>query len=119
MGAEYILVNESKKEIITFAHLNGAKMKELVGNAAQSAIVTWYLLNNQGDQIQFVSDTDEYWPFETGSFKLAASYPDRTNEVIEVLIENKILVDNGLLHVDKDEPDTIYTRDIVNVWCHD
>ncbi|WP_144394377.1 hypothetical protein [Pleionea sediminis] len=66
MGVEYILVNETKKEMVCFSHLNGSKMRELAGNAAQSAVVTWYLLNNRGDQIQFVSDTQDDWPFKTG-----------------------------------------------------
>ena len=65
MGVEYILINETKKEQITFIHLNGSKKSELAGNAAQSAITTWYLLSNQGDQIQFVSDTYDDWPFQT------------------------------------------------------
>ncbi|MEW5248288.1 hypothetical protein [Microbulbifer discodermiae] len=117
MAVEYILVNESKKEMISFAHLNGSKMRELVGNAATSSIVTWYLLNNQGDQIQFVSDTYEEWPFNSGSRELAWSYPDKTNEIIDTLIESGILQDNAILHVDEDEPNTVYTRDVVNVWC--
>ena len=64
MGAEYILINETKKEMVSFAHLNGNKKRELAGNEAQSAMVTLYLLNNQGDQIQFVSDTHNDWPFK-------------------------------------------------------
>lgn len=117
MGVEYILVNETKKEMISFSHLNGSKMKELAGNAAQSAIVTWYLLNNQGDQIQFVSDTHNDWPFDTGSRDEVWSYPDKTDEFIFALIEESILQDNGMLHIDEDEPDTVYIRDIGNVWC--
>ena len=117
MGVEYILVNETKKEIISFTHLNGSKMRELAGNAAQSAIVTWYLLNNQGDQIQFVSDTYDDWPFKTGSRDKAWSYPDKTDQIVSTLIEKGILQDSGMLHVDEDEPETVYTRDIRNVWC--
>lgn len=116
MGVEYTLVNETKKEMVSFSHLNGSKMRELAGNAAQSAIVTWYLLNNQGDQIQFVSDTYDDWPFKTGSRDKAWSYPDKTDEIVSELIKQEILRDNGMLHVDEDEPETVYTRDIINVW---
>jgi hypothetical protein len=116
MGVEYILVNETKKEMISFAHLNGSKMRELSGNPAQSAIITWYLLNNQGDQIQFVSDTYEDWPFESCSRNQAWEYPDKTNELIDILIEKEILRDNGMSHIDEYEPNTTYTRDIINVW---
>lgn len=117
MGVEYVLVNETKKEKISFTHLNGCKKRELVGNGAQSAIVTWYLLHNQGDQIQFVSDTYDDWPFNSGRKTSAFSYPDKTNEIINQLISEEILFDNGFLYLDEDEPETIYIRDIVNVWC--
>jgi hypothetical protein len=116
MGVEYILVNETKKEMISFTHLNGSKKRELTGNAAQSAIVTWYLLNNQGDQIQFVSDTYDDWPFKTGNRNLAWSYTDKTDELIDTLIKQEILKDNGLLYADEDEPESIFVRDIINVW---
>ncbi|WP_163836714.1 hypothetical protein [Spartinivicinus ruber] len=116
MGVEYILVNETKKEMISFSHLNGSKMRELAGNSAQSAIVTWYLLKNQGDQIQFVSDTYDDWPFETGDRNTAFTYPDKTEELVLLLIEQEILKDEGMLHVDNEEPETIYTRNIVNAW---
>jgi len=56
MGVEYTLVNNTKKERVSFFRMEGAKMRELAGNPAQAAVTTWYLLNNQGDDIQFVSD---------------------------------------------------------------
>ena len=116
MGVEYILVNETKKEMVSFVHLNGSKMRELAGNAAQSAITTWYLLNNQGDEIQFVSDTYDDWPFHSGSKEQAGHYTDQTDALINTLIEKEILHDNGLLYADEDEPESVYIRDIVNVW---
>lgn len=116
MGVEYILVNQSKREMISFAHLNGSKMRELVGNAAQSAIVTWYLLNNQGDEIQFVSDTYEDWPFKDGRKADVGSYPDKTDEVLDVLIAQNILKDIGMLYVDDDEPHNVFIRNVINVW---
>ena len=66
MGIEFELVNQTKKELISFCHLNGSKKRELAGGSAQSALVTWYLLQNQGDEIQFVSDSDSDWPFSEG-----------------------------------------------------
>ena len=116
MGVGYILVNETKKEMISFAHLCGNKMKELVGNPAQSAITTWYLLSNQGDHIQFISDTYDDWPFGTGDRDLAWSHQDKTDDIIQILMEENILQDNGMLYIDEDEPDSVYTRNIVNVW---
>jgi hypothetical protein len=116
MSLEYILVNQSKKEMISFTHLNGAKPRELAGNSAQSAIVTWYLLTNQGDQIQLVSDSEDDWPFFSGSKQEAWLYPDKTDEIIDALISQGVLSDFGNLYTDKDEPDTVFIRDIKSAW---
>ena len=112
MSTQFILVNETKKEQITFIHLNGSKMRELVGNPAQSAIVTWYLLQNQGDHIQFISDSSNHWPFSTGSYEDALSYIDKTDDLLQILIQNGLLKDNGMLFVDNDDPQNVYIRDI-------
>lgn len=117
MSVEYILVNESKKEIISFIHLNGSKKRELAGNAVQSAITTWYLLSNQGDQIQFISDTYNDWPFETGSKDMVWSYTDKTEELVDTLVKEGILKDSGMLYVDEDNPESVYIRNIENIWC--
>lgn len=116
MAVEYILVNETKKEWISFRHLNGSTMRELSGNPAQSAIVTWYLLNNPGDQIQFVSDTYDDWPFKTGNRDDICGYLDKTNDLVNTLIEKGILKDNGFTYIDEDEPESVYIRDIMNIW---
>lgn len=104
--------------MVSFAHLNGNKGRELAGNSAQSSIVTWYLLKNQGDQIQFVSDTNEDWPFGTGTRDKAFSYPDKTEGLVAELIAQGILEDNGFLYIDDEEPNSVYVRDIRNVWSN-
>lgn len=111
---QYDLINETKKEIIMFLHLVGGKARELAGGGAESAIVTWYLLKNQGDNIQFVSDTNGEWPFDTPKSSLE-SYTDKTEDTINELIAEGILEDRGMLFVDEEEPE-LYTRNIVNVW---
>lgn len=115
MGVQYNLVNETKKEVITFRHLMGAKARELAGGPVESAIVTWYLVQNQGDDIQFVSDTYGEWPFDTQRRSLE-SYTKKTDDVIDELRREGILEDRGMLYVDEDEPDSVYVRDIVNIW---
>ena len=117
MGVQYILVNESKKELISFKHLDGSKKRELAGNAAQSSIVTWYLLQNTGDNIQFVTDTHDDWPFTGSSRQDLNLYLDKTEGIIEDLIVNEVLGDFGKSYVDGDDPENIYVRDIRNVWC--
>ena len=108
MGTEYILVNQTKKELISFAHLNGSKKYELVINTGQSEIVTWYLLENQGDQIQFVSDTYGEWPFSIGNRNDLSGYMDKTEDILNKLIEENVLNIKGYLYQDDDEPDDIY-----------
>jgi hypothetical protein len=116
MGVRYTLVNRTKKEELSFSHLLGSKMRELAGGAATSALVTWYLLKNQGDDIQFVSDTYEDWPFSKGKLEDLSSYQDRTEEYLKQLINEGILQDNGFEFRDEDEPDTVYIKDYENVW---
>jgi hypothetical protein len=119
MGVGYNLVNFTKKEMVGFIHVSASKKHELAGNPAASAITTWYLLENAGDKISFVSDTNEDWPFPEGSKKDLLLYPDVTDRVIDALIANGILSDQGRNYVDPDEPDTVYERDLCNIWCSD
>ena len=116
MGVEYTLVNETKKETISFAHLPGSKKRELAGGIASSAIVTWYLLNNQGDNIQFVSDTYEDWPFAKGSRNDIDSYKDKTTDLLNDLILLGILKEDGFDYIDEEEPDTVYIKRYANIW---
>lgn len=116
MGIEYRLINQTKKELISFAHLNGAKTKELAGNVAQSSIVTWYMLNNMGDDIQFVSDSGNEWLFNSGVKAESAEYKDQTEAILAQLIDAGILKDNGYLFIDEYEPETMYVKDIINIW---
>lgn len=116
MSVGYVLVNFSKKEIISFAHVGTTSALELAGNVASSSITTWYLLKNIGDSIAFVSDTYDDWPFEFGTKSDLKSYEDVTNKVIRELLEEHILSDFGLSYIDENEPDEVFIRDLRNVW---
>ena len=116
MAIQYILINETKKEQISFLHLNGSTRRELAGNSPQASIVTWYMLENTGDEIQFISDTHDDWPFKTGNKNASRSYTEKTNDVINTLINNSILEDRGYIYRDPEDPDNVFIRDIVNVW---
>ena len=116
MGVEYSLTNYSKKETINFHHLSGAKMRELAGHPITAAVTTWYMLENAGDLIAFVSDTYDEWPFPKEKEKVRRSYTDVTDRTIESLVANGILADHGKSWIDPDEPDNIYERDLRNVW---
>lgn len=108
MGVEYVLINRSKKQQVAFYHLPVGKAKEISGNPVSAAIVTWYLLNNSGDEIQFIS-------YEDPAFKEIFDFLDVTDSVINELIENGILLDEGIERFDDEEPE-IFIRNIRNVW---
>lgn len=114
MGVYYTLVNLTKREKIAFQNLPVAKACEIVGNPAASAIVTWYLMEHSGDHIGFIGD-EIASPFDGVSFEDVSDYPDRTEQVLEVLIEQGILVDCGIEYQDDEDP-SIYSKDVRNTW---
>lgn len=118
MGVGFILVNHSRREAITFAHLPASQMRELAGNPVTAAATTWYLLRHREDRVAFVSDTHDEWPFPAGSRADLQDFTDITDQVVEQLIEAGILRDNGIAWADEDEPDTVYERDLANVWMN-
>ena len=106
MGTTYILINESKKEMISFTHLPSKKL-ELAGNVATSSITTWYMLKNTGDQISFIPDYEDQKDY--------LDYKDITEEIIDELVNNKILLDAGFEYQDPDDPET-YIKKYKNIW---
>ncbi len=115
MGATYILVNLDKEEQISFLHINASKMRELADVSASASITTWYLLNNRGNRITFLSDYEsEYHLF--GKFYHRSdfySYKDVTDEIVEQLIKAEVLRDAGILWMDEDDSNS-YVRDLRN-----
>ena len=116
MGVGYILVNNTKREQISFMHISASSRLELAGNPVAAAITTWYLIDNLGDEIAFITDTHGDWPFRSGSKDDLHQYREVTGRIVEDLLVCGILKDYGKDHVDKDEPDLVYTRDLRNVW---
>jgi hypothetical protein len=115
LGAGYILVNQTKKEQILFAHISASKKRELAGGPISAAITTWYLLEHPGDSIAFISDTYGEWPFKSGSPKDLFTYKDVTDEIISSLIKAEILQDEGREIFDESEPN-VYMRKLRNIW---
>jgi hypothetical protein len=116
MGVGYKLVNQTKKEQISFIHIPANTARELAGNPVSAAIIAWYMLENRGDNIAFVSDTYDDCPFPTSEKKKLSEYADKTNEVVTSLIDAGILTDDGVSWADEDEPDTVYERALRNTW---
>ena len=118
MSTGYELINQSKKEKISFYHLPVSTKNEIAGNPVSASIVSWYILNNQGDEIQFVSDTHDDWPFSSGVRGDHENYADQTELLITKLISLGILQDNGISYQDEDDPENVYIRAISNVWLN-
>lgn len=104
MGQGYVLVNKSKGEIISFAHLPVSKARELTGNPVTAAMTTWYLLSNIGDQISFIEEEH-----------VVDDYRDVTNRLIDDLIKSQIIEDDGIEVFDPSEPE-IFIRLLRNTW---
>ena len=116
MGVGYMLVNHTKRQMVGYLHVPVSKAVEIAGHPAASAITTWYMLENTGDQISFVTDTYGDWPFEDGSREDLTSYADVTSQTISELIDKGVLQDYGHSYEDPDEPEVVYERDLRNVW---
>jgi hypothetical protein len=94
MGVGYTLVNQTKKEKLSFLHIPAKAARELAGNPTSAEMIVWYLLENRGDNIAFVSDTYDDWPFP-GDDKQLSGYREMTDKVVDSLVDAEIFVDEG------------------------
>ena len=116
MSVGYILINQTKRQKVCFLHLPVNSKREIAGNPVGAAIVAWYLLENAGDRIAFVSDSAGEWPFDDGSRVESSHYPDMTDQVVDALIAARIVDDKGHAWFDEHKPDTVFIRDLRNIW---
>jgi hypothetical protein len=75
-------------------------------------MVEWYRKSYSGDEIDFVSDTYEDWPFEAGSRSDLSAYDDVTDKVITRLIDLGLILDLGNEWEDEEEPSTVFIRSL-------
>jgi hypothetical protein len=109
-----VLWNSTKRERIAFEHVAATTPREVAGNPAASAIVTWYLIQNPGDQIAVLTDGNVP-PELNCTYAEALKLPDRTEAVVADLIAEGILKDAGFQFRDEDDPETVFVRDLRNV----
>ncbi|MBD5779927.1 hypothetical protein IEN85_10545 [Pelagicoccus sp. NFK12] len=114
MGTYHTLVNLTKKETLSFAKVSGMKAREITGNPASSAMVTWYMLKNSGDRIGFMPD-DGTNPFVDVDPIEIQDFEEKEEEIIDELLREGILVDCGSTYLDDDDP-SIFSRDLRNGW---
>ncbi len=79
-----------------FLHLPVSTMREILGNPVSSYIVDWYKEQHQSDDIDFVSDTYDDWPFDTGYRDDLKEYDEVTDAVVSSLVKKGAIIDNGL-----------------------
>lgn len=115
MSIGYELVNFTRREVVSFAHIPASKKSELAGSPIASAITTWYMLECLGDQISFVSDTYGEWPFREGAPSDRNNYLDVTDRIVAELVAAGIFRDLGREYY-SDDP-TEYIRLLENVGC--
>lgn len=117
MGTWYTLINIDKKEKISFSNIDtGLKLRELSGTAIAGSIVTFYLLNNIGDRISFINDSDEKFLLFGENFKWNdfAEYREVTDEVVSMLLEQGVYKQEDRIIVDKE--DNLFYRNLINMW---
>ncbi len=113
MGVQFSLVNLDKKETITFFRINtGTKFNELIGNQIAGCITNYYLLNNIGDRISFVDDTNpikRLFNQELGSSNFD-NFEDVTDKIIEKLKEMDFIAEFEPIVINEDE--NLYYRNL-------
>jgi hypothetical protein len=115
MGPSVILWNATKREHISFVHIGSASAREVAGNPVSAAIVTWYLLQNVGDQISLQPAYDAQ-EAANPVYDEGIQSPDLMDQVVAALIDAGIVKDEGFSFRDETEPDSVYVRDIRSIW---
>jgi hypothetical protein len=109
MGVEYHIVNYTKREFIMFEYVDTYSPGEILRNPVATCITTWYFMFNRHDKVAFVSDSLTEWPFSDGTPSDMFSYREVTSEIINTLIAEGIIVDEGKKILDETDPD-MYVR---------
>jgi hypothetical protein len=95
MGVDWMLVNYTKKERVTWEVLPlPSRVPAMLSDPVVNAIIVRYLFENRGDQIALVPDVPwddkPQWPFP-GPYIDCWRYKDVLNDVIAVLVEQKVI----------------------------
>jgi len=89
MGNSFILVNSEKKEYITF--LGYDKEVEIIGNDVTAKMATFYLFNNNGDDVYFVGDQWQVGIVFANVELIFKHYKDVTFEYLRYMVEEDYL----------------------------
>ena len=114
MGPAIVLWNATKQEHVSFHHVGASSRREVAGNPASAAIVTWYLAQNVGDRISLQAEYDER-EVPNPIYAEAVRHPDRVEPLVAALIAAGILKDEGFHFRDQQDPQ-VYVRHLRNIW---
>ncbi|MEJ0084417.1 MAG: hypothetical protein WDO72_01935 [Pseudomonadota bacterium] len=114
MGPAIVLWNATKREHVSFHHVGASTRREVAGNSVSAAIVTWYLIQNVGDDISLHAQWDEH-EVPNPVYSEAVLNPDRMDHVVAALINAGILKDEGFNFRDDEDPQ-VYVRHLRNIW---
>ena len=112
MPASQTLFNRTKKEYLLFAHLPFSKPNEIYASDVACLMVTWYMLENSGDDILFLPDYDSYESALEPFRHNINEYVEVTDHIVDALIQSKLIIDDGHLWTDEDDA-TIYERNLI------
>lgn len=118
MSVGYALVNKTRREILSFHRLPVSSASEIARDPVAALLTTSYMLRHLGEAIGFVSDTYGEWPFPEGECGAHARYRDVTDQMVQEMIGEGILRDDGILWRDDDDPG-LYIRKIGIVGWRD
>lgn len=112
MPASQTLFNRTKKQYLLFARLPFSKPNEIYASDVACLMITWYVLENSGDDILFVPDHEGYKstiePFKHN----ISEYIEVTDHIVDALIQKGSIIDKGILWIDEDDTN-IYERNLV------
>lgn len=116
MPVGYRLINIDKHETISFAYIDsGASLWELTNTVISSTVITYYLLRNIGNRVTVVNDCESQFNLfgSIVTWDDIHQYADMTNELIDNLIQEQILEEDGIIWIDKEE--NLYFRNLKKV----
>lgn len=111
MSVNYSLINETKKERITFSKLPTSTKNEIVRNGVSARIVTFYLINNLGDIIRFAPDVyeDNEWPLDVTGAE-SCKFTEVTQKWVDIAESDGIISGRFKEELSDDEPELFYWR---------
>lgn len=110
MTVGFQLVNATKRERVLFLHIPASTRWELAADPIAATMIAWYMLNNFRDDVSFVPDDESFWPFDSISPAEAAQFREVTDEIVQALIAEDLVVDQGIEILDENDPEMYFRR---------